>query len=143
MRSRTSNSLKHAPALIEGVRHIVRAMKQYKVQRLIYLSVLGAGESRRQLSIFVRYIMVPLILSKVIADHEAKEKIIKQSDLDWTIVRPPRLTNGRRTGAYRHGEDIKANSIIPASISRADVAEFMISQLSDDQYSQKTTAIMY
>lgn len=138
-----SNSLKHAPALIEGVRNIVRAMKQNKLKRLVYLSVLGVGESRQQLSLFVRYIVVPLILSKVVADHEAKENIIKQSDLDWTIVRPPRLTNGRHTGTYRHGEHIKANSIIPASISRADVTEFMISQLTDDCYLRKMPAIMY
>ena len=75
-------------------------------------------------------------------DHEAKEGLIRQSHLNWTIVRAPRLTNGRRTGTYRSGEDIGANSIIPA-ISRADVAEFMLKQVTDDTYLRKAPAVTY
>jgi len=78
----------------------------------------------------------------VVEDHEAKERFIKRSRLNWTIVRAPRLTNGRRTGAYRSGEDIRANSIIP-TISRADVADFMLKQLTSDTYLRKAPGVMY
>lgn len=81
------------------------------------------------------------MLHNVVADHEAKEKLIKQSRLKWTIVRPPRLTNGRRTGAYRIGERIRAKSIFPA-ISRADVADFMLKQLTDDTYLHKAPGVI-
>jgi NAD(P)H-binding len=47
--------------------------------------------------------VAPLLLGKVAADHERKEAIIQQSSLEWVIARPPRLTKGRRTGAYRSG----------------------------------------
>jgi putative NADH-flavin reductase len=71
-----------------------------------------------------------------------KEAIIQHSVLEWVIVRPPRLTNGRRTGAYRSGEDLQATSMIPR-ISRADLAEFMLHQLDGDIYLRRTPAVMY
>jgi putative NADH-flavin reductase len=86
--------------------------------------------------------VAPLLLGKVAADHERKEAIIQQSSLEWVIVRPPRLTNGRRTGAYRSGPDIQATMVIPR-VSRADLADFMLDQLTSDTYLGKTPAIMY
>ena len=47
--------------------------------------------------------------------------MIRQSHLDWIIMRPPMLTIGTRTGVYRSGEHLKGNSVIP-TISRADLA---------------------
>ena len=109
---------------------------------MIYLSFLGVSGGREQLSFLGRYVVAPLIMRNVVADHEAKENIIRQSNLDWTIVRPPRLTNGPHTGAYRRGPDIKAASVVPM-ISRADVADFMLRQLDDPTYLRKAPAVMY
>jgi putative NADH-flavin reductase len=128
--------------LIRGVRHIVDAMRRYGTRRLVYLSFLGVREGRRQLSFIGRTVVAPLLLRNVVADHEAKERIIQRSGLDWIIVRPPRLTSGPRTGFYRHGIDIRAASVIPR-ISRADVADFMLRQISDDTYVHRTPAVMY
>jgi putative NADH-flavin reductase len=111
------------------------------VRRLVYLSFLGVREGRSQLSMVGRYLVAP-VLRNVVADHEAKERIIKQSALDWVIVRPPRLTNGARQGSYRSGVDVRAISVIPR-ISRADLAEFMLRQVSDKTYVRKTPAVMY
>jgi putative NADH-flavin reductase len=128
--------------LVEGVRHIVDAMERTGVRRFVYLSFLGVREGRHQLSLVGRYLVAPVLLRNVVADHEAKERIIRQSTLDWVIVRPPRLTNGVPRGHYRSGLDIRATSVIPR-ISRADVAEFMLHQLSDDTYVRKAPAVMY
>jgi putative NADH-flavin reductase len=76
------------------------------------------------------------------ADHARKEAIIQQSSLAWVIVRPPRLTSGRRTGAYRSGAEIRATMVVPR-VSRADLAEFMVGQLHGDTYLRRTPAIMY
>jgi putative NADH-flavin reductase len=86
--------------------------------------------------------MAPLVVRNEVADHEAKEAIIRQSKLDWTIVRPVLLTNGPHTGVYRNGVDIRVRSFIP-TISRADVAEFMLTQLADKTYVRKTVAVMH
>jgi putative NADH-flavin reductase len=137
----SSSLLKRDPTLIDGVRHIVEAMEHAGVQRFIYLSFLGVRDGRNQLSFLGKHFVAPLLLRNVVADHEAKERLIKQSCLNWTIVRPPRLTNGERIGAYRSGERIGANSIIP-TISRADVVDFMLKQLTDDTYLHKAPGVM-
>jgi NAD(P)H-binding len=72
----------------------------------------------------------------------AKEAIIQQSSLEWVIVRPPRLTNGRRTGAYRTGTDVEATMVIPR-VSRTDLSDFKLDQLAGDTYLRETPAIMY
>jgi len=134
--------LRRDPTLIEGVRHLVDAMEQSGVRRLVYLSFLGVREGRRQLSVVGRYVVAPLLLRNVVADHEAKEHLIRQSTLDWVIVRPPRLTNGPRRGTYRAGVDIHATSVVPR-ISRGDLADFMLRQLDERTYVRKAPAVMY
>ncbi|PSR16805.1 epimerase [filamentous cyanobacterium CCP3] len=134
-----SSSLKRSPALTTGVRNIVEAMEQYNVRRLVYQSSLGVGESRKQVGFLVRNIIIPLVLRNAIADHEDKERIIKQSNLDWVIVRPAGLTNGDHTGEYRSGETIDFG----AKISRADVADFMLKQVTDDACLKKTPGVSY
>jgi putative NADH-flavin reductase len=134
--------LKRDHTLVKGMDNIVSAMERSGPRRLIYLSFLGVSGGREQLSLLGRYVVAPLIMRNVVTDHEAKENIITRSGLDWTIVRPPRLTNGPHTGAYRHGGNIKAASVIPM-ISRADVADFMLLQLDDYAYLRKAPAVMY
>jgi putative NADH-flavin reductase len=134
--------LRRDPALIEGVRQIVDAMDQFRVRRLVYLSFLGVRDGRRQLSAIGRFVVAPLLLHNVVADHEEKEAIIRRSRLEWVIVRPPRLTHGPSRGDYRAGADIRATSLVPR-ISRADLAHFMLSQLSEDTYVRRTPAVMY
>ena len=134
--------LRHDPAVIEGVRNIVRAMEQTGPARLIYQSFLGVREGRGQTGFVLGKIMAPLVVRNEVADHEAKEAIIRDSNLDWTIVRPVLLTKGTPSGVYRHGVDIRAQAFIP-TISRADVADFMLSQLTDRSYVRKAVAVMH
>lgn len=134
--------LRREPLLVEGIRSIVTAMEQHGVRRLVYLSFLGVHEGRAQLSILGRWVVAPVVMRNVVADHEAKERIIRATSLDWVIVRPPRLTNGPRRGTYRSGVGIRATSLIPR-ISRADVADFMLRQLEEDEHVRQTPAVMY
>jgi putative NADH-flavin reductase len=76
-----------------------------------------------------------------VADHEVKERLIVQSSLDWTIVRPPKLSNGAAKGEFRHGNNIRAASLLPM-LARADVAAFMLAQLNDTTYSRKAVGIL-
>ncbi len=137
----SGNSLRSNPALSEGIGNIVRAMETAGVRRLVYLSMLGVGGSEAQLSFLDRFIVLPLLLRNIAADHEREEGLIKQSSLDWVIVRPPRLTNGQFTGKYRSGEHVKHRPFL-GSISRADVADFIVKQITDDRYVHKTPTVM-
>ena len=69
-------------------------------------------------------ILKPTLFRFMAPDMAGMEREVMQDDLEWTVLRPPRLTNGPRTGRYRVAE-----CELPASgfaISRADVADFMI-----------------
>jgi len=137
----SGNSLSSDPALIDGIQNIIRGMDHAGVHRLVYLSMLGVGGSGKQLGYVDRYIVLPLLLRNVMKDHARKEAFIKRSSLDWVVVRPPRLTNGPYTGRYRSGEDVKEGTLL-ASISRADVADFMVKQFMDDRYVHGTPAVL-
>jgi putative NADH-flavin reductase len=137
-----ASPLRRDLTLVEGVRHIVSAMEQHGVRRLVHLSFLGVPDGRHQLSLVGRYLVARGLLRNVVADHAAKEEIIRRSTLEWVIVRPPRLTNGAARGRYRSGPDVQAMSLVPR-ISRADLAEFMLGQLVEDTYVRKAPAIMY
>lgn len=126
----------------EGTRNIISAMESTGIRRIICLSTLGAGESRGNLNFFWKQIMFGLLLKKAYLDHQEQEKIIRQSNLDWTIVRPGAFTDGGLTGNYRHGFTA-AEKGLKLKISRADVAHFMLNQLMDDRYLHKAAGISY
>jgi putative NADH-flavin reductase len=132
--------LKHDLTVIDGVRHIVQAMEADGPRRFLYLSFIGVAESRAAVGVVLRYI-APIPLREEIADHEAKEKLVRSSTLDWTIVRPPKLTNGPRTGKYRSGETIRTLMPLP-TLSRADVADFMLRELETPAHVRGTPRIL-
>ncbi|WP_373511388.1 NAD(P)-dependent oxidoreductase [Persicitalea sp.] len=129
----------------DGTANILRAMEQTDTRRIIVQTTLGFGDSVKSLDQtpwFFKYIIVPFLLKKTFADHERQEEIIRQSSLNWTIVRPGGLTNGERTEKYRHGFAYD-DETIKASISRADVADFMLNQLTSEEYVRKITGLSY
>ena len=136
-----STPFKRNPMLVKGVDNIVKAMHRQKVSRFIYQSFIGVSEFRSELG-FVFDKLMPIVMSNVIKDHEAKEDSIVNSNLQWTIIRCSMLTHGPATRKYRDGEHITSPFILPA-ISRADVAEFMIKQLTDNKYNYKKPRLMY
>ena len=126
----------------EGTQNIIRAMEKNGIRRLISVSSLGVGDSKVMLPFLLKYIIVPFFLKNAFADHEIQEDYIRQSDLDWTIIRPAGLTNGVRTEVYRHGFPVTEKGL-KLKISRADVADFMLKQLNDKIYIHKTPGISY
>lgn len=135
-----SSPFKRDVTLIRGIENIVSAMTKFNIFRFVYQSFLGVKEYRSDLG-FLMDRAIPVILQNVIKDHEAKEQIITSSNLQWTIVRCSMLTNGSATGKYMHGERIVSASPLP-SISRADVADFMLNQVNGTTYINKKPRIM-
>lgn len=138
-------ALKTGTVRSQGTRNIVRAMEKAGVRRLICQTSLGYGDSRAALDMtpfYFKYLIVPFLLRKGFADHALQEDHIKRSKLDWIIVRPGNLTDGQRTGAYRHGFD-HADRTLKVKVSRADVADFMLKQIGDDTYLRKTPGVSY
>jgi putative NADH-flavin reductase len=123
--------LQHDPDVIAGIGHILTAMQDAGVRRLVYQSFIGVRESRAAVGFVLRFI-APLPLRHEIADHETKEGLIRASAIDWTIVRPPKLTTGTRS-QYRVGDDIRTLAPVP-TLSRSDVAHFIVGELENPRY---------
>jgi uncharacterized protein YbjT (DUF2867 family) len=127
-----------------GSQNIVAAMKEHGLRRLVCQTAWGVGESRQNPGIagaFFMNVLVPPLLRDEYADKGAQEKIVAESGLDWIIVRPMILTNGSWTNDYRADVDLKPGR--RPYISRADVADFLLKQLTDDTFVRKTPAIGY
>ncbi|MEO1615772.1 MAG: SDR family oxidoreductase [Planctomycetota bacterium] len=124
-----------------GTQNIIDAMKVSGVRRLICQSTLGAGDSFDNLNWLWRFVFrVPL--RRAMADHTRQERAVRDSGLDWTIVRPAAFTDGEKTQTYRHGFDRFAKQLT-LKISRADVADFLVKQIHGREYLRQTPALSY
>ena len=113
-------------------------MQNTYVKRLIVTSAFGVGESVNDAPVLMR-VLYRLLMKQVFEDKAASEDQLRSSDLDWTIVYPVMLTNGPRTESYRVGEKMALNGF--ATISRADVADFILKQLGDRSFLRKTAVV--
>jgi putative NADH-flavin reductase len=117
-------------------------MEHSGVRRLICQTTLGVGESMSNLNFFWRYVMFGWFLKDAFEDHVQQERVVTESKLDWTIVRPAAFTDGPLTGHYRHGfSGLDRN--LTLKISRMDVAHFLLDQLDTDAYLRKAPGLSY
>ena len=121
----------------EGTKNIITAMKENNVDRLVVVSAHGVAESWSSLS-FINKLFFATLLHGARQDHEKQEVVVKESDLDWTILRPSGLTDTPKTGNYAIGEDIKP---ITSRISRADVAHAIVKEVHDKTFIGKAVTI--
>ena len=124
----------------QGVRNIISAMKSHGARRLIVYSAFGVADSREQLrraSFLFGRVVVPLLLKDSFDDMARMEEAVRQSGLEWIIVRPTALTDKpspRHPTVSLQGADL-------SSVARGDVASFMVDQLASDEYLGKAPAI--
>jgi len=119
--------------------NIVAAMRRNGVRRLLKISVVGAGESVKNAGFFNEHLLMRTFLRGLLVDKAGMEAEIEGSDLDWTLVRPPMLTDGEKTGIARvlsteSGE--KAHKI-----RWADLAAFMVQQLESIRYVRQAVTV--
>lgn len=123
-------------AISIGTQNIVSAMKQHGPRRIIVISAFGMGDSRAQLPMMFR-VLTPL-LRGYRTEKETQERILRDSGLDWTIVRPFQLTDAPKTGSYYVG----ANPPRLKPLSRADLADFMLKQLTDNTFLKQAPQLL-
>ena len=117
---------------------IVRAMNGQGIRRLIFMSAYGVGATWKDVPLLPRTLM-GLLFRDLYTDKALGEEAVRRSDLDWTLVYAVTLTSGPRTGRYRVGEHLRLRGF--PTISRADVAEFILSQVEDRRYLRKGVLI--
>jgi putative NADH-flavin reductase len=133
----TSKSFKGG-IMTRAVTVLLPAMEQAGVKRLLLVSAFGVGESFNEASAIQKFFFRS-VLRSIYADKEKADAMIQASALQWTIARPVALTNGPRTGKYRVGEHLQLSGF--PKVSRADVADFMIRELTEQAWVRKTVAI--
>lgn len=128
--------VKGSPASLQadGTRHIVAAMQRHGVSRIVSLS--GGGlraeqHDRPKAADRVMRLLLKTLAGDVLADAEAHLGVLRDSGLDWTIVRGPRLLETPGTGTYRVGWVGVGTGM---QISRDDLADFILSQVEDRTY---------
>lgn len=128
------------PVLPEGIRHILDAMEKHGVRRIIVVSAAGAlHEPAGSLVGNLGLSLARAVIPGVYTEHRAMLEELRTRNLDWIAVRPVILTNGPWTGRYRVVfEGIPRGGY---RLSRADVADFMIRQLTSDEFVRKMPAI--
>ena len=128
----------------DGTRAIIEAMGKQGVRRLLVVSAAGLVADRGD-GLFVRHVVKPMILQPLLkngfADKRRCEDEVRAGDLDWTIVRPPRLTDKEATGRYRTATDINLRG--GRTISRADLAAGLLGLLADDSVVHRHVSIAY
>lgn len=123
-----------------GTGNIVEAMRKQGISRLIVQTTLGLGESAGNLNFFWKRIMFGFLLKKAFIDHEIQEEVIRNSGLDYTIIRPSAFTDSAPTKSYKVGFNGSAKGLA-LKISRAVVAGFMIEQINTREWLRKAVSI--
>lgn len=128
--------------LVEGTRNILEAMKAHDVRRSLWVSSFGVGDSLKNMGWLAQTVIVKGFLRQSIEEKEVQEKLIRELGEDWIIARPGGLTDGPLTGSYRCVIGPKEKVGRPA-ISRADVADFLLKNLTDTRYVRQAVGLTY
>ena len=110
-------------------------------QLLIAVTGLGAGDSKGHCGFLYDHVFLPLVLRRIYNDKNRQESMIRDNLARWIIVRPGFLNDGPRTGQYRALTNLQG--IHGGRISRADVADFMLSQAKSPQFIGQTPMLIY
>jgi putative NADH-flavin reductase len=128
--------------LSAGTANVIRAMETHGVRRLVCETSLGVGDSGGRMGLYYTLFVIPFILPFYYWDKHRQEQVVRASRLEWVIVRPGVLTNGPRRRTYRHGPDV-GQWLWTVRISRADVADFMLEQVTGDSYLRSAPGVSW
>lgn len=138
----TSNTADQVELVESFTRSLVQSMQAARVRRLVTLSgaAVNLHGERKGTGDRLASAVVRIFASNVLRAKQREYEVIAESDLDWVAVRPPRVSDDPARGDYRVGD----LALGPRSrIGKADLAAFIVSQLTDDTYLRKAPQISY
>lgn len=125
----------------DGTAAVIAAMSRHGVARLVAVSAAPVGPDAHQ-SVLERWVVYPLLRRFFGAGYDdmgRMERLLADSQVDWTVFRPPRLTNGPKTGRYRTAVDARLPHAW--SLSRADLADAMLGAIDNTTLSRRAVAV--
>ena len=137
------NSFKKTTLYSKGNKNLINAMEKAGTNRAFFISASGleVNPTHNLMVKFATKFILQTLLRNMYADLWRMERIIKDSHIDWTIMRPPKLLDKAVTGDYRIAVDKYLEKGF--SIARADVAHFMIHNIGNPSVLKKTVEIAY
>lgn len=123
--------------LADGTGNLIAAMRKAQVPRLVCVTLLGTGDSRRNASPFYRHVILR-VLAPMVPDKENQERVVRDSGLEWVLVRPPRFTGGpgRMPRVLRDGDKGRAGHI-----SRRQLARILVDAAEKADYVRQAIAV--
>jgi putative NADH-flavin reductase len=109
--------------------HLVAGMEERAMDRLVLVSAHGVGDSWEDASWVLRALVAGSTIGKAYRDLARAEQVLQQSRLDWTIVRPTRLTDQPGEGRWRAERRLSTGMF--SSVSRDDVAAFLLQSIEE------------
>ncbi|PWH15711.1 MAG: NmrA family transcriptional regulator [Anaerolineae bacterium] len=122
----------------QSTRHIVTAMQTHRIQRLVVVSVAGIAVPQDQRGFNLISTLLKILLKDIFHDREEQLAILAASNLDWIAVRVPRLTNEPPRGNVRA---FFGNPSPSLKLSRADLADFLLAQLTENRWVRQAPII--
>lgn len=125
-----------------SAKNIVAGMKKHGVKRLVSTTGAGVRQPEDQPKLIDHFIgfLLNLLAKDVVLDSAANVRVIQTSDLDWTVVRYPRLMDGERKGVYRVGYVGRDSG---TQLARADGADFLLKELIEKKWLRKLPLVSY
>jgi putative NADH-flavin reductase len=124
-----------------ATRILVQAMQAHGVRRLVMVTGAMVGHPRERLGLLYRLMLAlaPGSFRERLEDRRRSERIVQDSGLDWTLVRPPRLTDDAPRGRFQAGEDLGLSSW--ARMPRGDLAWFLVDEVERGQWRGRAVAV--
>ena len=124
-----------------SVANALEGMKENNIKRIITLSALGAGDSKKKMPFIFNIFLSITNLKYAFTDHTRQEELLAESNMEWTVIRLPMLTddNGEAEILVNKNNGVRLNK----NINRESVARFILSILNDQKYFKTVVGISY
>lgn len=114
-----------------GTANVVTAMTQAGVRRLVCVTLLGVGNSRSNTALLYRHVVLR-VLAPMVPDKENQERVVRESGLDWVLVRPPTIVGFGSRGRVRVVPEGERGRM--GLVARGDLADLLVDAAEKDTY---------
>ena len=126
--------------LTSGMKNIIPSMQRHKIKRIISLTGADAHMDGDENSVFHKliHLLISLIAKKILQDGERHIQLLKNSDLDWTVMRSPVMNEKGKPNHFI----VTSKKVTPwSTINRSSVAQCLLEQINDDSYIHRSPYI--
>lgn len=127
-----AGNVRHTTLFSDSMRLLLAEMHRHSVRRLVCVTGVGAGETKGHGGFFYDRILYPLFTKGIYADKDRQEELVRQSQTEWTLVRPASFTTQTPAGPLRAVTTV--GGVTLRKISQQEVAEFVVDELEQNRY---------